>query len=231
MWAFQATSQTPGPLAEILIMHTTIYFLLLFLLVCCRVPGKVEFEGKITYKIEITSPKGSPFVDDLQQEMGDVVEVFFKGGMYRMNFNGQPAYNIIHIDSLSRQYTLFENIDTLFIDDCAWEPRKVLGISNEAQVDTVLGMVCNKFTMELENERKEFFYSPDLYISASRFENHKFGHVDVYYMNCQSPFLKRIQHGPVFTITYEAIAIEPMKLGDSLFVPRSELPTSSKFRK
>lgn len=205
-------------------------FLVMVALVSCTEPEQTEFEGKIVYKVEVTSTNNSPFIEWLQHEMGDTAILLFKKDMYRCYLNGSPRLNFIFLGSKAEQYTEYENRDTLYVDDCLQNRNELFETKLQGHADTILGKMCEKFTMWMNDERAEFYYSPELHIPAEYYKNHQFGHVNTYYKNCKSPFLKRIQYRKYLTITYTAISIEKMSLSDSLFKPNYELSRSSLFK-
>lgn len=188
---------------------------------------KKIFEGSITYKITVSSPKNSPFVADFQYELGDTCLIFFKDGNCVVQSNGHPNTNIIYIASSNLEYTKMDGIDTLFVDDAATKFGELIGTKAESSDEYVLGKACKKFNINTSDRDYEFYYSPDYYLPPTTFSKYLMGYANVYYKNCQAPFLKRISKGNAFIITYEAIEIHEEQVSESLFQLPTHLPQAS----
>lgn len=205
--------------------------LLLFLsaplLFACSSVKRPVFEGKITYRITVSSPTNSPFADSLQNQLGHKADFYYKNGDYRLDFNGKPFTKIIYKLSTNKQYCILSGKDTIFIDDCNKDERRLLKSYSETTNEQILEKDCEKFVIEMSKDTFLFYYSPDLYIPSQNFKKHQFCHFNTYYKYANAPYLKFVKLGRVFHITYEAIEIETKQIEDDMFSIPVDLPHSS----
>ena len=208
-------------------MKTLVCLLCAFLCLSGKSEDKKIFEGRIVYRTSVTSPKNSPYLKYVQDGLGDSLVIYFKNEQYRIEFTGEPRTWVIYLDSVAKQYTWMQGVDTLFIDDCSTDENEVTNTVHKRKEASILGKKCDYFSIEMPKDTMEFYYAPEYYIPSSHFDNHVFSHMDLYYAACSAPYLKMVKRSRAFVITYEAISIEEMALNDTLFDVRSELPVSS----
>jgi hypothetical protein len=104
-------------------MKNYLAILIVTLLLGCNSHGqnnKVEFEGTILYSVTVKSKNADVISDEeVQDSFGDSLIFYFKRGKYRMSFNGKDLSDVYYFTDSNVEYTLRNNIDTLFYGDCS----------------------------------------------------------------------------------------------------------------
>lgn len=178
---------------------------------------KQSFEGTIVYRIDAQSKTPNISTENLQKLYGKQMALSIQGNKYRMSYSGLDLKEVFYLGSTNKQYALRNNIDTLFITNCAEEKRQLVSSTITAQTAVVLGHKCRVLTNKLGATQNQYWFDSSIYIDPSNFKNHKFGYFNVYYEKAKSPYLKYVYNGANFSLTYTAISIQEKKLSSSVF--------------
>ncbi|MBL7944236.1 MAG: hypothetical protein JNM00_15825 [Flavobacteriales bacterium] len=189
---------------------------------------KEEFEGVITYSVEVNALSGSLFsMEELAEMYGDTLRIFFKPGKWRMMFNGKDISDSYYFSESNSECTLRRGVDTLFVNDCSVSFDKLIRTDSFSTSQKILNHNCKGFEIENERNTRVYLYSTDYYMNGDLIRNFVSGNLNRYYSFANAPFLFYEYKGKFFETKYKAIDIKPMKLDERIFafpdLPRSAL--------
>ena len=197
-----------------------IVFLILFLIPV--IGFSQSFEGQITY---INSYKSkSPQLKDEQFNaiMGTNQEYYIKGGNYKSTFNGAYFKMQLYKAAENKSYTLTAKSDSLYWEDYSKNIDPATSFEVEKDKETVLGIMCDVFTVITAKSRTSYFYNKKYGLNTQLFAKHHYG--NWYYMisKTKSLPLKTVYENDQFTLTSTAVKITAMPLSDSTFILADE---------
>lgn len=179
--------------------------------------NKKEFEGVIKYYITAESKTPNLSTSLLQQLYGDTMTFYIKKGNYKMAYNGTDIRNIFYVSKINKEYTLRNNIDTLFVSSGDTETRQLVNTTFEQGIERIMNRECNKIINDLGNTKNNYWFDPTIYINPDHFKNHKFSYLNIYYDKAKSPWLKYKYEGSSFNLTYTAIELNERAVNDTTF--------------
>lgn len=206
-----------------------IFFASLFLNCASTTRGndasKKEFEGIILYKVVAESKTKNISTANLQKLYGDTMVMSIKSGKYKMSYSGLRVKDILYLSGPNNEYTIFHNIDTLYVSSCANDPRPLSGFEESAEGELILNRKCKKIVLKLGTDEDDawgsaqnsYWYDPEIYLDPTPYKNRKISHVHLYYETAKSPWLKYKFEGSSFNLSYTAISLEEKTLKESLF--------------
>ena len=209
-----------------------IFFASLFLNCASTTRGndasKKEFEGIILYKVIAESKTKNISTANLQKLYGDTMVMFIKSGKYKMSYSGLRVKDILYLSETNNEYTIFHNIDTLYVSSCANDPRPLTSFKESDEEEWILNRKCKKIVTIVGTDEDDtwgsvqnsYWYDPEIYLDPAPYMNRKISHVHLYYEAAKSPWLKYKFEGTSFNLSYTAISLEVKTLKKSLF----ELP-------
>jgi hypothetical protein len=189
---------------------------------------KREFEGTITYQVELISKTPRISSEALQKMYGNQMVLSIKGNNYRMSYKGLDLKDIFYVGNENKQYALRQGIDTLFSTDCSQESRPLISSNLTTEGLKILGRNCSSLILDLGETKSQYWFSPTLYIAPTTFKAHKFGYTNVFYEKAQSPILKYKFEGKSFTLIQTAVSVDEHPISQNQFQPPS-LPKKSSF--
>jgi hypothetical protein len=119
------------------------------------------------------------------------------------------------------------NSAAILWNDGAVNPDEVIKSELNKGVIKILGYQCDELILTCKSGVQKYYFSPELKINASLYENHKFGNWDVIMSKTNGLPLKMVIETPQFSMESLATAVTPMKVEDKMF----ELPADSKVEK
>jgi hypothetical protein len=189
---------------------------------------KEEFEGVITYFVEVNAPAGSVYSkEELADIYGDTLRIFFKPGKWRMMFNGKDISDSYYFSEFNSECTLRRGVDSLFVNDCSVAFDKLVRTDSFNTSQKILNHNCSGYKIENERNTRVYLYSTDYYMNGDLMRNFVSGNLNRYYSFANAPFLFYEYKGKYLETIYRAIDIKPMKLDEGIFalpdLPRSAL--------
>ena len=187
---------------------------------------KRSFEGTVVYKIEVKSKSPNISTDRIQQLYGSRMVFSIQGDKYRMSHSGTDLKEVFYLGDTNSQYTLRKGIDTLFVENCAKEDRKLTSSTIGPTTNLVLGHKCHTLINDFGTTSTQYWFDPAIYINPNSFRNHAFGFTNLYYEKSKSLWLKYKYEGQSFTLTFTAVDIQEHQLDRGVF----QLPNLPKKR-
>jgi hypothetical protein len=185
-----------------------------------KVERKNEFEGIITYSIELKSKKEYLSSEKLSQLYGSEMNLFIKNGNYKMVYNGNDIKEVYYLKKINKEYSLRKNMDTLYMASLEKEDRQ---LNSSKIIDTVVMInqrPCKVLINKVDNIINIYYFDTTLYLNPKNYKNYKFNYANLYYEKAKSQWLKYEFQGTSFNLIYTAKKIVEKKLNDSIF----ELP-------
>ena len=180
-------------------------------------PNKKEFEGKITYEISVISKTNEITTEELQKIYGTKMTKYFKGGNFKMEYNGEDIQEIYYLQKENSEFDIRKGIDSLFVTSYETENRKLQKSIFEKSEIIILNKKCNLLIHETENIKNFYWYNHSLFINPENYKESKFGFTNIYYEQTSSAWLKFKFQGENIEINYTAISIEEEKVDNSKF--------------
>jgi len=190
--------------------------------------SKEEFEGSIEFEIIIQGKSDNFNAENSYKYFGKEMTVFYKDGYYLMDYEGGNLDKIMYDKTKNKQYTMFKGFDSLFVLNCQYEASTVYSkISKPSDYD-ILNKKVNYVGIFTNNVKLHYYYDPEFYINPERMEDHKYGHMDLYYKLAESPFIYSEQEFREFKVIFRPKEIRIKELEMSLFdVPDMPLKESN----
>ncbi|HCS19376.1 MAG TPA: hypothetical protein DIW47_02240 [Bacteroidetes bacterium] len=201
--------------------------LLLFGLVltfsCLPRKGDGEFYGQITYKVKVGGPADPEIIQAFQEMYGDSFEVSFTDKGYRMIVFKDTLIREWYENETGTVYTMLDGIDSLYFQ-VSREDNKLLSNGHRKETHTHLHRSCKTYFLQDERYHIEMWYDSSMYVSPKRFSRFYQGHYNIYYVDCQAPYLvQSLVMAPV-NIRIEAIRIETVDVPEPEWSEKPDLP-------
>ena len=164
---------------------------LLFILgfiISIAVNAQSEFKGKILYKVDFEIEHPNISKEMLYEEFGTgAIFLYDNGKYYQEYFDGATEFDIM--DSTSGiYYNKKKNNDTIFVSDPSFKTdQSLIDIEEGSSSEIVLGYQCDFFKINVNidsiNQKYylKFFFTKEIPIDGSRFENIKKGFANITY--------------------------------------------------
>jgi hypothetical protein len=186
-----------------------------------------NFEGKITYRNEYKSKAPTVTNEQFASFMGATWEYYIKEGNYKTTTDGTFFQWQLYVNKDNKLYNKMSNSAAILWNDGAVNPDEVIKSELNKGVIKILGYQCDELILTCKSGVQKYYFSPELKINASLYENHKFGNWDVIMSKTNGLPLKMVIETPQFSMESLATAVTPMKVEDKMF----ELPADSKVEK
>lgn len=199
-----------------------------------EMPASTEFEGKISFKVEVELKDNRLNKKEIEKFYGTDKEYFYKEGRYKwLTKNGGIEFEVYNYD-LDTQHTITKRtgIDTLFYFDFTQSTDELLSVDS-LEIEEVCGVKCQPIKFKLLNENDQevtrILYFP---LAAMRYPR-------PYYKDQAGMCNNLIHHtyggsiplklildikGVPFRLVYTATKIKEVQLADSEFQVDNRLP-------
>ncbi len=181
------------------------------------ITSKNEFEGQIEYLIDVKSKTENISTEKLKSIYGTKMIMYFKDGNYKMSYNGKELIAIYYLNKTNKQYTNRYGIDSLEVYNMNIENRKLINSNFENTKEKILNRKCELLINELDQTKNYYWFDKKLYLNPSKFENHKFSFINLYFEKAKSPWLKHKYEGTNIEISYTATKITSKKIDEKIF--------------
>jgi len=198
----------------------------ILLLLSCKVEDEKEFEGVITYKIDIQCDNPEALAS-YKNAFGTKINYYFKKGDFRREFyslDDKLVRTTIYKEKTNTNYHNGLNNDTITFQSAGIENCKIETIKSKKDETTILDLQCdyNKFkisndTIVYMNYKMEFWTNSEIIINSDRFMNFKDGGFDYILSKTKSLPLKYSMDIGMAKIIYTATKIDYSELKDELF--------------
>ncbi len=179
-----------------------------------------DFEGIITYKIEVKSKSGQ--ISDKMMGIflalgGDKKTTYIKSGNYRQSSGFTEVY---YINKDQKVYYKFKNVDTLYYLDYASDTSKVIGISRPKEQQKIMGFQCNSIVLKSNSGTTKYFFSPQLRQNPAYDKDNTIGNFNVYAKETGSVWLSCYDEANLYSTLHTATKVDDKPIGENIF----ELP-------
>lgn len=205
-------------------MNRTLIILILLIGIKCN---SQNFEGIITYKVEIENPNPNIVSDSVffsRAERTFIQKYYFKENKYKSvtAINGEKEIEL-YDPIKQRLYTYDQDEDIASWTDTTKRLDEIVEIKKSERTFELLGLNCKALGFSLKNGIMFFAYSDDIALSAELFEGHKYDYWWDFLSRTNAIPLKIKVSTPFSNRTLTAIDIERTKLSDDEFkVPEFE---------
>ena len=188
-----------------------------------------SFEGIIQYRNMFKSKVDSISNEALLKAYGEQTKYLLsKDGDYINLFKGSYITIQLYKKDELKLYTLLTKRDTIFYNDV----RQELGTLKELSIksvkeESILGYPCKIRKFELNDIKYTYYYSDDIYVDKSLFNDHNFGKWNEIIEITKSIPLKVIIENNIFTMESIATSVKKGKVDKRLF----NLPPNSPTKK
>lgn len=197
-------------------MKANYFLFLLILFPLTLLAQKKEFEGILTYKVDVKSKKPE-FSDKYWKNIlgaGDNVTVQVKQGNYLRQSGMVTEY---HNPKQEKVYMKFEGIDTLFYQDYSSDSSTLINISKSNETKKIAGYDCNAITIKTSSATRQYYYAPLLYSNPVYDKNNKISRFDIYISETSSIYLSESSEYESFTYSEFCTSVEQKSLNESAF--------------
>lgn len=175
-----------------------------------------EFEGIITYKVNIRSRK--PGFDDKDWKnlmgAGDNLTVQIKQGNYLRQSGNVTEY---YKPKEEKVYIKFNELDTLFYRDYSSDTSTILNVSKTNESKKIAGYDCKSIVIKTSSGTNQYFYAPQLYANPAYDKNNKLDRFDIYINETSSIWLSVISDYEAFTVEDVCTNVELKSVDESIF--------------
>jgi hypothetical protein len=190
-----------------------------------------DFEGIITYKLEVKNPNPELISDSLWNvKVGNSISVhkyYYKSGNYKNLVDGKelqiynPESNKIYNYSIKKD-TIFTNIINAYksIDS-------LKNIVKSDEIQFINGYDCNKLVIKSKLAESIYYYSNKVKISAENYINHHYGNWYEYLKETNALPIKIIIKNKFLNLEMNAISVEKKKLSIREFKLPKNTPTNN----
>jgi hypothetical protein len=186
-----------------------------------------NFEGKIVYRNSIKSKLPNVTDEQFTSMLGSKQEYFIKEGDYKSITNGSFVQWQLYINKDNKLYNKMANSEALLWNDGAVNTDEVLKSELHKDMTEILGYKCDELVLTCKSGVQKYYFSPQLSIDPTLFENHKFGNWYEYVSRAKSHSLKVVTENAQFILENVATEVKPMKLEKAFFA----LPADTKTMK
>ena len=184
------------------------------LLLSCKGEAEKEFEGVITYKIDIQC--------DNKEALA-----YYKNGDFRREFysvDNNLIRTTIYKENANNNYHFGLNNDTITFQTAGIENCKIETIKSKKDETTILDLKCDYNTFKISNDtivymnyKMEFWTNNDIILNTNRFKKFKDGRYDYLIRETKSLPLKYSMDIGMAKINYTATNIDYSELKEELF--------------
>lgn len=192
----------------------------------CQAQKEPEFEGVITYKIEIQCENPLALAS-YKNTFGSKVVYYFKKGNFKREFyslDDKLIRTTIYNENTNNNYHIGVNNDTITFQSAGIKNCKIETINSEKNETIILDLPCdyNKFkisndTIVYMNYNIEIWTNNKIIINSGRFENFNDGRLDYITSKTKSLPLKYSLDIGIAKIIYTAIKLDYSELKNELF--------------
>jgi TonB family protein len=193
----------------------------LLILVCLCIYAnaqKKDFEGRLTYKVTVTSKSkesDDKFLKLLYAANGDKQVDAIKNGNMKLSLG---LYEAWYIGKSKRVYLKFRNIDTLFYRDYSDDTSKVAGIVKSDSTATIQGYPCKSILLNKQNSNVLFLYTDALQYNIEFEKDNTLENMDALIREIgQAMWLYSRTDYPWGAITDSCLRIDQSPVDDQLF--------------
>ena len=205
-------------------------FLLLVLLTTilagCAATSKY-FEGEMTFALDVIAKDPSFDLNSIPAAGVTSSRLTYKNGSFIQWPNGGSIEYHYFNRALNKIFYKFRDVDTLLFQDyskLSSELDSVLSVTTIANVDTVLGRVCNRLVLKTRKMTLSFNYDPALAINPDWYKNTLGGYYNIIYANTKAVFLQFVIEGEGFISKGTATEIIQKTIPDTDFPNVDKLP-------
>ncbi len=198
----------------------------ILLLLSCKAEDKKEFEGVITYKVDILcdNPEALAYY---KNTFGSKVNYYFKKGDFRKEYYSMDNKLVritIYKKKTNTNYHNGLNNDTITFQSAGIENCKIETINTKKDKTTLLDLQCDYYKFKISNDtivymnyKMEFWANSEININSDKFINFKDGGFDYIFSKTKSLPLKYSMDIGRAKIIYTATKIDYSELKDELF--------------
>jgi Gram-negative bacterial TonB protein C-terminal len=175
-----------------------------------------DFEGILTYKIEVKS-KIAEISDGAWRNilgLGETMTVTTWKGNTRQTSGASDIYSITKDQ---RVYFRFKGIDTLYYLDYSSDTTSLIDVSRSGKKRNLAGYDCNAITIKTPGSTKKYFYSPAIYVNPEHERNNKIGRTDVFVKETSSLYLGYFDDNSDYTLSQTCLRLKKQPVDKSIF--------------
>ena len=178
---------------------------------------RVEFEGIITYKVEVKSNQKHLTNEALYNLFGDTLKYYYQNGNYKMIYNGKNAPTIFYLIEKNKEYTLLPNYDTLISSDCGKEETKLLYLKDTKYKFRIGDKSYSGIELANSETTYKYFFDKNYYINPNNYIFHKLGFLDKIHNKSNGVTVRYERYGESFDLVQTLIKVENKKLNKNIF--------------
>lgn len=204
------------------------YFIISLLIIFSINTNAQSFEGKITFKTEITTSNSSSkdAKQNLTRKYGDSLEIYYskKGNFKRRYLNTGELGNDYHLFFPDNGKIIFAKNNSTKIDSGYVNTNSITLTEKVKLADEKIMNVdceCYQYKGFYKSDKKanvSYCFSKDTpVIDFKLFEKHKDFFLDDFFKTSQRPYLKFTLETEIFTLTYIATELKKISLDEEMF--------------
>ena len=184
-----------------------------------------DFEGVLTYKVDVRSKK--PEFSNIYWRnimgYGDQLTISIKQGNYLRQCGITTEY---HSQGIPKVFIKINGIDTLFYLDYDSDSSTLVSVTKKDEQKKIAGFDCSSITIKTSRSTNQYFYAPALYMNPEYFKGYKLSKYDEYLKHTSSVYLATNDEYEAFILSSTCTNVEQKKLDESVFklpdLPRVE---------
>jgi len=179
---------------------------------------EIPFAGRILHKNTYFTPRGLDITDQLAVSMGKEQDYYINALNYLSICNGAVVESQLYNNATNTRCTIAPN-KRAFAKDAATIDDELIGVKH-TPVDTLIqGRKCKKPIISNSYSETIYYYDPTVWVAVAPFEKHRYGNSATILKETGGALpIRRVYKSTAFTMISEAVAIEPMELGEDIFV-------------
>jgi hypothetical protein len=191
-----------------------------FIILSCSesTENKEEFQGCITYLIDVQSHSSKITTEQFKSKFGDTLVIYYKKGKFFKEYlNGNEIHKTLYLSSTNCEYTKLRNRADYYTHDCSKQMMKIRGVEKKQSSKIIRQLPTQKVIIKRQKGELIIWFNESLWVDSKYFKkNISFGS-NLYFDNAEAMWLKYINRNSVYTVSFNAIKIERKKIDDSLF--------------
>jgi len=195
--------------------------LLLFLAIIYCLPafGQTNsFTGLIIYDYQFQNPvTGEDISEQMAHFLGKEQHYYINDHSYK-SYNENGNLGQLYNSKTNKYYFVNPGSGQLMELDAANSSSEKVSVHHLDETETILGMQCKKLTVKTESSETTYWYSPQIKVNRTVYENHHFGDWATY-MNASSGALplKFVVKNQNYTWTSTARELKEMEFTEDDF--------------
>lgn len=186
----------------------------------CRAADSEErtrlFEGEIIYRTEL-EPRHPRLTEDyLRSQFGSGYTLVFKGGHYKVSYDGGLVQTVWYRADENKEYTLMAGEDVIRVADGHEMIPTPVGVDQVSKTRDIAGYRSSALVVRFDDgSRTTFWFSPQLAVDPEWFRDFRVAGFHEFYRRAHAVFLEYERQMDVYTRRYVATKVTRRAVDDA----------------